>query len=79
VRIVSTSQYKVPAKYAMPLTRPSRIGVLRMRRARGLDGSGVPSVATATISGASAIQPNAGWPNFGKLSASRTPDASASA
>src|SRR5438874_7654498 len=33
----------------------------------------------ARSSGASAIQANAGWPNFGKLNASRTPDRRASA
>src|SRR5437016_11616519 len=33
----------------------------------------------ARSSGASAIQANAGWPNFGKLNASRAPDRRASA
>jgi hypothetical protein len=34
---------------------------------------------SATSSGASAIQANAGWPSVGKLSARRIPDAAASA
>jgi hypothetical protein len=35
------------------------------------------SSVSESSSGASAIQPNAGYPNFGKLSARRTPDAEA--
>jgi hypothetical protein len=38
-----------------------------------------PGAATATMSGASAIQANAGCPNRGKLAAKRTPDRRASA
>ena len=70
VVIVSTSQYSVPPKYTVPVTKPSE----NARRPR-TDGTRV----NATTSGVSASQAHAGWPNFGKLSASSAPDRMASA
>jgi len=51
----------------MPVSRPS------------VNAPRIVARVSASSSGASAIQAKAGWPNFGKLSASRMPDAVASA
>ena len=69
--MVSTSQYSVPAKYAPPVVRPRKKawGQREVRDER----------TSATTSGVSATQANAGWPNFGKLSARSAPEARASA
>src|SRR5262245_54924297 len=66
VVITVTTQYSVPPKYAAPAMRPSK----KDRRSLGLPAAR----AAATINGEIAIQAKAGWPNFGKLTASRTPE-----
>ena len=68
VVMVSMSQYNVPPKYTTPARNPRK-------KARRRD----VACAAATVSGARAIQANAGCPNFGKLSARNTPVRSASA
>jgi hypothetical protein len=50
--MTSVIQYNVPVKYTAPVVRPSR-NALRV----------VVALASATSSGASAIQPKAGCPN----------------
>jgi hypothetical protein len=60
-------QYSVPVKYTTPAVRP---------RENERPSDPLPS---ASSSGVSAIQLKAGWPKWGKLSASRTPEAAASA
>jgi hypothetical protein len=60
-------QYKVPVKYTTPARRPNVNARMKV----------VPR--SAASSGASAIHASAGCPNFGKLSARRSPDAVASA
>jgi hypothetical protein len=60
-------QYSVPVKYTTPVRRPNanaRVNVV---------------LRSETRSGARAIHASAGCPNFGKLSARRSPDAVASA
>jgi hypothetical protein len=61
-------QYSVPVKYVPPVVTPSR-NAFRVVRVRW----------RAISSGARASQAQAGYPKRGKLSARRTPDASASA
>src|SRR5437773_3638161 len=64
----------------MPVVRPRRKALLRLRGLGIGDwGSGISNSGSerARSSGASAIQPNAGCPNFGKLSARRMPDVDA--
>ena len=60
-------QYRMPAKYTIPVSRP-------YPKARATE----PASAAGTSSGTSAIQASAGWPQRGKLSASRAPEIAAS-
>jgi hypothetical protein len=55
------------------VTRPRKNVDVDERTPRGV------GAATATMSGESAIQANAGYPNLGKLAANRTPERRASA
>jgi len=68
-----TTQYKVIEKARIPVPTPSRN--TRCAEAVGR----VASIATATMRGARATQPNAGEPNLGKLNPSNTPESRARA
>src|SRR5579871_5961697 len=55
-------------------TTPANTPSQKTRAARRRDPGWLASIATATTSGVSATQANAGWPNLGKLHPSNSPD-----
>jgi hypothetical protein len=71
--ITLATQYKVPRKYTRPVTMPSRAVRKNDRVELSME------ITVAVMSGVSAIQAKAGYPNFGKLAMRQTPESTASA